>query len=130
MNNGVAIILFDKNKKILLQHRDNNASVFPNKWGFFGGRIEKEETPLDAVKRECMEELGYKLENPKLILKKNVDEREFHIFIEKFNPSKKLTLKEGNGMSWFEIKDLKKINMTPISEEVLEKIKNSVNGQS
>lgn len=30
------ILLYDKNKRILIQHRDNNAPTSPNYWGFLG----------------------------------------------------------------------------------------------
>ena len=54
-----AIILFKKNKKILLQHRSDDAPNAPGKWGFFGGGIKNNETPKEAVVRECYEELNY-----------------------------------------------------------------------
>jgi len=116
------IILFDKNKKILLQHRDKNAERHPNIWGFFGGKIEENESPLEAVKRECMEELNYELENPRLVLTKTSDERKRYCFIEEYNPKKKLTLKEGDAMQWFKMEDVKKIKTIPLVMEVCEEI--------
>ena len=68
MKNATSIILFDENKKILLQLRTKDAPFSPSKWGYFGGGIEEGETPLEAVKRECYEELEYQLKNPLLVL--------------------------------------------------------------
>jgi len=51
-------IISNKDNEVLLQHRDNNAPTNPNKWGLWGGRIEKDETPLEAVVRELKEELN------------------------------------------------------------------------
>lgn len=52
------IILRDKEGRILLQHRTDDARLFPGLWGYFGGHIEEGETPEEAVKRETQEELG------------------------------------------------------------------------
>ena len=57
--NVVGII--QKNKRILLQLRDNKKNiVFPNKWGFFGGTVNTCETHYLAIKRELNEELNIK----------------------------------------------------------------------
>lgn len=50
-----------KNKKILLQLRDNKKNiVFPNSWGFFGGSVNLNENHSIAIKRELFEELNIK----------------------------------------------------------------------
>ena len=64
INSAVAIVLFDKKHKILLQHRTNNANRNPGIWGFFGGRIKPGESPLKALYREIWEELRYLLKAP------------------------------------------------------------------
>ena len=54
------IVLVNSKNQILLQHRTQDAPTFPNMYCIFGGKIEKGEKPIDAVKRECYEELEYK----------------------------------------------------------------------
>ena len=55
--NVVGIIV--KNKKILLQLRDNKKNIiFPNRWGFFGGEVNNNESHYKAIKREMFEELN------------------------------------------------------------------------
>ena len=44
-----------------------NDDRYPNNWGIPGGKIETYETLLDGLKRECIEELQYFPDNPKLI---------------------------------------------------------------
>ena len=54
--NVVGIII--KNKKILLQLRDNKKHIiFPCRWGFFGGEVNINENHNFAIKRELNEEL-------------------------------------------------------------------------
>ena len=62
-------VLQDENGKILLQHRTANESTLPNYWAFFGGGIEKDETPEQAVKREAKEELQIDLTEYKFFKK-------------------------------------------------------------
>ena len=69
---GAGVILTDNQGKILLQHRDNNTSWYPNHWGIFGGQIEKDETPEQAARREIKEEVGIELTDLKFFKKYEV----------------------------------------------------------
>ena len=53
----VVTVYIEYNGQILLLHRQNNKSQ-GNKWGIPGGKVEKNETPLQAVIRETKEETG------------------------------------------------------------------------
>lgn len=52
----VAAIIKNKDK-YLVARRASHKSL-PGKWEFPGGKIEKDETPETALKRELLEELG------------------------------------------------------------------------
>jgi 8-oxo-dGTP diphosphatase len=52
------ILLVDGDGALLMQHRDEHATLGPNRWGLPGGRIEPGETPLTAAHRELWEESG------------------------------------------------------------------------
>ncbi len=55
-----AVILPYRDGKILMQLRDDkDGIVYPGKWGFFSGSIEKGETARECARRELYEELGY-----------------------------------------------------------------------
>lgn len=63
----VVILLFDKcYDKVLLVKR--NKKPYPNCWNGIGGKIEKNETVIEATIRECQEETNIKLINPKLLV--------------------------------------------------------------
>lgn len=51
-------IFYDKDSNVVLQKR-SSISKYGEKYGFWGGGIEGEETPQEAVTRELKEELGY-----------------------------------------------------------------------
>lgn len=44
--------------RMLLNLRSNDVS-YPHTWSFWGGKIEKGEQPLDALRRELKEEMGF-----------------------------------------------------------------------
>ena len=53
-----AIINCDR--KVLLQLRDEKEGIFhPGYWGLFGGEVDEDETPSDALCRELVEELSF-----------------------------------------------------------------------
>jgi 8-oxo-dGTP diphosphatase len=125
--NLAIIILYDKDKKILLQHRTEDAKNLPGYWAFFGGGIEAGETPEKAVRRETLEELNYTLQNPRLILKQDFlwknETNEKHIFMEEYDPSKKLTLCEGQNLGWFHLSEIDGLKIIDHDIEVLKYIK-------
>ena len=56
----------------LLQLRDNKKNVyFPNFWGVFGGRVEKNETYHKALEREIKEETNLIVRVSRMILSAN-----------------------------------------------------------
>ena len=125
--NVAIIILYDQDKKILLQHRAEDAERLPGYWAFFGGGIEVGETPEQAVKREALEELNYTLKNPRLIMKQDFlskdETNEKHVFVEEFDPSKKITLGEGQNFGWFHLSEINKLKIIDHDIEVLKYIK-------
>jgi len=124
----VLILLFDREGRFLLQHRDDNAPSYPGYWGFFGGGIEEGETPVDAVRREAAEELRYTptATAPVLIVEYGDGNaasfgRKFY-FAEVCPDKSALELHEGQGMDWFTMEEARNLKITENNLRVIESI--------
>jgi len=76
---GAKCLVVNKDKVLLIRH-----SFSPERWSLPGGRVKKNEKPIEAVKRELKEEVGLSVE-PEL-LETLRSEREYkkdtlHLFI-------------------------------------------------
>ncbi len=124
------IILYDSEKRVLLQFRDEKAQTLPLHWAFFGGAIEAGETADQAVRRECFEELNYSLKNPKLVLTQDFKDGVYHgtkYLYTEFCPDKGfLKLQEGQDMGWFKISETTKLKMAEHDKQALEMIRNKI----
>jgi len=60
---AVAALLQLSDGRYVMQLRDAKPEIFyPDHWGCFGGAVEPDETPVDAVVRELAEELAVRVE--------------------------------------------------------------------
>ena len=67
MKKFVVILLFTKDsKKVLMVKR--NKPPYKDCWNGIGGKIEENETEIQTAIRECLEETGIKIDNPKLFI--------------------------------------------------------------
>lgn len=121
------LLLFDKDKRILLQHRSEDQKNLPGYWAFFGGHIEEEETPEQALLRESDEELEYKPEKHRLVMTQeflhNKVKHKKYVYLEKYNNSE-LVQHEGQAMGWYHLDEMQKLKMVDHDREVIEYIKN------
>ncbi|OFY37447.1 MAG: hypothetical protein A2Z69_03370 [Bacteroidetes bacterium RBG_13_44_24] len=126
IRNIAAILLYNGDKKILLQHRSEDAERLPGYWAFFGGGINDNETPEEAVKREAKEELDYQLENPRLVMTQEFNGKHHdgtkYVFMDEFEPKKKITLGEGQGMGWYSLSEMKDLKIVDHDQIVLKYI--------
>lgn len=60
MSGEVVVVLPYAGRRVLMQLRDAKAGIScPGSWGFFGGSVDRHETPEESARREVFEELGY-----------------------------------------------------------------------
>jgi 8-oxo-dGTP pyrophosphatase MutT (NUDIX family) len=127
-HNASHILLYDSERRFLLQHRTSDAKVLPNYWAFFGGGIKNNETPEDAARRETFEELGYKIKNLEFLLGQSFNIENIYgyryIYVDAFYDNKtKLQLKEGQGWGWFNIFETTSLKMIDLDRYVIEMLK-------
>ena len=113
-------IIVVKNK-YLLQLRDNKKDIFfPNFWGLFGGRLEKNEDHSKSVKREIKEETNLVIKVLKKVLKVDFTmiglrkKRNIIYFDCKVINSKKIILREGQKYSFFSFNEIKRLKIVPM----------------
>lgn len=55
---SIAIALLVRDGRALLAHRHPGRRWYPDCWDLVGGHVEAGETPEQALRRECLEEIG------------------------------------------------------------------------
>ena len=114
-----AIILVNKNYLLQLRDRKKNIS-FPNHWGLFGGRIDKKEKNIIALKREIKEETNLNIKINRRVF--NVDfniiglkkKRNLQYYECEIIGKKKIKLSEGKKYKFFSFQQIKKLNIVPM----------------
>jgi 8-oxo-dGTP pyrophosphatase MutT (NUDIX family) len=103
---GVKALILSGGKVLMVR-----LTYYPKTWTFPGGGANKDEDPKLAVIRECEEEVGIKLSDPKFIrtLDFNHEYKKDTVYIYKeeiSNTNFKIDKKEIAEASWFDLKKL------------------------
>ena len=123
----VAAVIRDKSEeedKIFATAR--GYGEFKGWWEFPGGKIEKGETPQEALVREIREELTATIKVNDLIYTIEYDYPDFHLSMDCFwaeVTEGRLVLKEAEAAKWLTKKELDSVNWLPADLELVEKIK-------
>lgn len=122
MHKDVALIIFYKDDKILIQDR-RDMSKLGEEWGFFGGRIEQGESPEQAVVRETKEELTYDLKEF-IFIKQSRHSHEnwtftVYAFAAPLPPLSSFVQKEGQGMKLVTETEALKLKWNPPDYDII-----------
>ena len=110
------------NKKLLLILRDDKPDIpSPNKWSLPGGAVEKNETILEAIKRELQEEINIIPKNIIYLGKQNCEDRSkvFRYFA-KLTKNEFQNIKlgnEGQKLDFFSLDEIKQLDLAGYSTE-------------
>jgi mutator protein MutT len=118
---GCSMIFINDEKKVLLYRRDGNPSIpEPGKWDLFGGHIEAEEKPDEAIVREIREELGVRgeayagirLTEYRRFGTYSFADRDEHVYWSSLNqPESELVIKEGQTPCWFSQTEIENLDI-------------------
>ncbi len=124
-----AVVFINGKNEILIYLRDKKNSIpYPNKWSILGGHIEEGEEPIDALKREVKEEIGYDI-GQSIYLDHFNDGVGNKVYVYKSRINKEireLNLTEGQKLGYFSFEDLMKLNLIPELKSFIAKYKDEI----
>ena len=118
----VVAAIIKKDNRIFATQRGYGA--YKDWWEFPGGKIEKGETPQEALIREIKEELDTEITVDDYLMTVEYDYPEFHLSMDCFwcsVVSGHLSLLEHEAAKWLPLDDLKQVKWLP-DIEIIEKI--------
>ena len=106
-----------KTRSVLLHFRDDKTPNNPNKWAFFGGTSEGQESPKECFARELQEELGIKVaeeEIQSVCDYLNVDRGtwRYTFYVESDKEKSEMTLGEGADFDWIPLEKVFEYDLT------------------
>ena len=114
-----AAVICDESRVLATQR---GYGEFNGMWEFPGGKIEINETPEEALKREVMEELDVKVRIEEPFCAVEYDYPTFHLSLTCFICSiveGKLTLKEHKSAKWLSAEELDTVEWLPADAEIV-----------
>ena len=120
-----AAILLDRDKILIARRRKGKHPEF--KWEFPGGKVNRDETEEEALKRELKEELGISIKDissmGSYIYEYDAFGVELHPFLIKSYKGDPIT-NEKEQIVWVDIQDLNKVKIIPGSKLIVETLTN------
>ena len=110
----IAMALLVREGQVLMVHRHPDRQFYPNCWDLPGGHVEGGEAPVDAARRECLEEIGVTVRGLRAISMACSDPvLETHAFmVDSWDGEPRNTAPaEHDAIRWFDIDDLSELDL-------------------
>ena len=105
----IAVAMLDRDDRVLMVHRHPRREWYADCWDLVGGHLEHGETPEDAVRRECLEEIGVEVCDPIPIALRisdpNLEMFSFLVHTWEGEPAN-IALEEHDDLRWFTADEL------------------------
>jgi len=126
---AAAIILVDKDKRVLIAKRPSTAEIMPDFWEFPGGKMEEGETPEQCLNREVKEELGVDLgcHFPLTFISEKRDGYHVIVYLYVCRETKGIpSAQEGQEIKWVRPLDLKDYELLPANKPLVPMIRDFI----
>lgn len=123
----VAAIIHHDGKILCVQRGPSKYDYVSEKWEFPGGKIEKNETQQQAIKREILEELSMEIMDPKFFTTVTHPYPDFTIKLDFFNCSvtdRSLVLSEHITFEWLEPNEMGSLDWAAADIPAVERLAN------
>lgn len=112
-----------RDKKVLMQQRDENCKRFPLMWCLPGGGSEEGENYGTTLLRETKEEYDLDLKLEQCTHLMDYNDGADKVYICKVNPNQDPKLKEGLAMKWMTIDEVEKLELGFHQEGIISVLK-------
>ena len=119
----VAAVIHNNNKFLATQR---GYGEFEGLWEFPGGKIEQEESHIEALKREIREELGIEIEVNRYLCTIEYDYPSFHLTMHTYmceKASGNIELREHKSSCWLTIDALDSVQWLPADIDIVKRLK-------
>lgn len=120
----VSAAIIRENGKVLIAQR-KRGSYFGLRWEFPGGKLEKNESPEECLRRELREELGLETENLGLFASTKHSYKDFDVELLVYNVrrvSGDLKLNSHESIKWVEVNELLNYDFVEADIPIINKI--------
>lgn len=120
-----AVIADDLDHPTKILATERGYGEFKGQWEFPGGKIEKGETPEEAIRREIREELEVEIEVGSLLGTIEYDYPNFHLSMDTFLAKVRegtIVLKEAEAAKWLTKSSLDTVGWFPADQTIIKKI--------
>ena len=124
-----AVIADDLDHPTKILATERGYGEFKGQWEFPGGKIEKGETPEEAIRREIREELEVEIEVGPLLGTIEYDYPNFHLSMDTFLAEVRegtIVLKEAEAAKWLTKDQLDSVAWLPADVTLIEKIRRNM----
>lgn len=121
---NVSAVIRQDNTFLLIK-RAEDEDVFPGLWGVPGGTVEPSDATLeDALRRECLEEVGISIDNIDLVTNDVHDKGEkgaiYIVYTATYSSGEVRPLDGTADAQWLTIEQIRKLKLTPKTLEIIE----------